>query len=62
MCCPCSGSWSKRFFSKVYVKVYESFGVGSKADTHYGSLGETTEKSSNWLWLKSGKKEWKPNS
>ena len=45
------------------VNLMKELAIGGKErQTLIRTLGETTERSSNWLWLKSGKKEWKVKS
>ena len=51
------------FIARSMVKLMKELGMGGKErQTLIRRLGETTERSSNWLWLKSGEKEGKVKS
>ena len=54
---------ARGFVARSMIKLMKELGLGGKERrTLIRRLGETTEKSSNWLWLKSGEKEWKAKS
>ena len=57
-----SGNWCTGFCYEIYGKVNERIGAGKERKTLIWRLGETTERSSNSLWLKSGENEWKIKS
>ena len=54
------GIGAQGFVTRFMVNLMKELGLGGKERrTLIRRLGETTERSSNWLWLKSGEKEWK---
>ena len=54
---------ARGFVVRSMVKLVKELGLGGKERrTLIRRLGETTERSSNWVWLKSGEKEWKAKS
>ena len=54
---------ARGFVSRSMLKLLKEVGLGGKdRRTAVRNLSETTERCSNWLWLRSGEKEWKCKS